>query len=435
MPEPRQIRLNALDQCTPSFLAFGLWAHPRDHALDYTKLSYWLDYAKLLERGLFDALFLADILGVPDVYQGGPDAAFRAGALAPSLDPAVIVSAMASVTRHLGFAITGSASYETPYLFARRMATLDHLTEGRLGWNIVTGFLESGARAMGEAALGAHDARYDKADSFMDVVRALWQDSWRDDAVLRDRQNGIFADPAKIATIRRDGPHHHIQAAGPCEPSPQIVPMLFQAGGSPRGRDFAASHAEGIFINGPKPPLVAEQVTDIRARATAKGRDGRALRFFAGASIIVAETQSLAEARLRDYQRAASVEGMLAQLSAALGIDLAQYPLDAPIRYQETDAARSQLEMLTRKGSVTIRQMAESMILSGRNAMFVGSAQQVADQMQHWQLEADLDGFNVARIMAHETMEAVVDLLVPELQARGAYKTGYAAGTLREKLR
>ena len=272
MTRAREIRLNALDQCTPSFLAFGLWAHERDRALDYTKLSYWLDYAKLLERGLFDALFLADILGVPDVYQGGPEAAFRRGALAPSLDPMVIISAMASVTDHLGFAVTGSASYETPYLFARRMATLDHLTEGRLGWNIVTGFLASGARAMGEVELGAHDARYDRADSFMSIVKALWDSSWADGAVLRDKTSGIFADPSKITPLKYDGPHHRIWATGPTEPSPQKVPMLFQAGGSPRGRDFAATHAEGIFMNGPKVGLVAEQVADIRARAFAKVR-------------------------------------------------------------------------------------------------------------------------------------------------------------------
>lgn len=435
MALPPTIRLNALDQCTPSFLAFGLWAHERDRALDYTKLSYWLDYARMLERGLFDALFLADILGVPDVLGGGPEAAFRTGALAPSLDPAAVVSGMAAVTQGLGFAITGNASHEVPYLFARRMATLDHMTTGRLGWNIVTGFLDSGARACGEPGLMAHDARYDAADSFMDVVLSLLGASWAEGAVLRDRAKGQFADPARIAVIHRDGPWHPIHAAGPTEPSPQRVPMLFQAGGSPRGRDFAATHAEGIFLNGPKLPLVAEQVRDIRARAAARGRDPEALRFFAGASIIVAETEALAEARMRDYMRHASVEGMLAQLSAALGIDLAAYPLDEPIRYRETDAARSQLDMLTRKGSLTIRQMAESMILSGRNVMLVGTPAQIADRMTEWVTEGGLHGFNVSRILAHETTEAVIDLLVPELQQRGLYKTAYAEGTLREKLR
>ena len=203
MTKQKQIRMNALDQCTPSFLAFGLWAHERDRALDYTKLDYWLEYARLLERGKFDAIFLADILGVPDVYEGSSDAAFRTGALAPSIDPASIVSAMATVTENLGFAITGSASYEVPYMFARRSATLDHLTNGRLGWNIVTGFLNSGARAVGQQTLVGHDQRYDEDDKFVDVVLSLLGESWGKGVLLRDKATGQFADPSKILMVDR----------------------------------------------------------------------------------------------------------------------------------------------------------------------------------------------------------------------------------------
>lgn len=434
MAAPKQIRLNALDQCTPSFLAFGLWGHPQDRALDYTQLSYWTDYAKLLERGLFDSLFLADILGVPDTYQGGPDAAYRTGALAPSLDPSVIISAMATVTRDLGFAITGSASYEPPYLFARRMATLDHLTGGRMGWNIVTGFLNSGALAMGQSGLAEHDSRYDAADEFMEIMYGLWDRSWADGALVRDRESGLYADASRIRVIDHQGAHHRTHAAGPTEPSPQRVPVLFQAGGSGRGRAFAATHAEGIFVNGPKLEMVASQIADMRSGAVALGRSAQALKFFAGVTIIVGETEALAQAKLADYHRHASVEGMLAQLSAALGIDLARYPLDEPIRYEKTDAAQSQLDMLTRKGSLTVRQAAESMILSGRNLLLVGTPSQIADTLTTWSQDGDVDGFNVSRVLAHETLESVVELVIPELQARGLYKTAYAPGTLREKL-
>lgn len=434
MTKPKTLRLNALDQCTPSFLAFGLWRHPRDKALDYTTLRYWTDYARLLERGLFDALFLADVLGVPDVYQKSPDAAFRSAALAPSLDPAVIISAMATVTENLGFAITGSAAYEPPYLFARRMATLDHLTGGRMGWNIVTGFLKSGALAMGQTDLTEHDLRYESADAFMEIMYSLWDRSWAEGALKRDKAGGVYADPDLIRIIEHDDPHYRIRAAGPTEPSPQRVPVLFQAGGSARGRQFASTHAEGIFVNGPKLELVSGQVADMRNRAVDLGRAPDSLKFFAGVTIIVAETEAQAQARLEDYRRYASVEGMLAQLSAALGIDLADYPLDEPIRYQKTDAAQSQLEMLTRKGSLTVRQAAEGMVLSGRNLMLVGTADTVADILCRWSDEGDIDGFNISRIMAHEDMEAVVDLLIPELQQRGRYKTAYEPGTLREKL-
>lgn len=430
----REIRLNALDQCNPSFLAFGLWSHPRDKALDFTSVEYWADYARMLEGGLFDALFLADSLGVPDTYQDSYAAAFRSGALAPSLDPAVIVSAMALATRNLGFAITGSASYETPYLFARRMSTLDHLTRGRVGWNIVTSFLRSGALAMGHDELAEHDARYDAADEFMDIMYRLWEGSWADDALKRDKPNGLYADPALISELDHKGPHHRIRATAAAEPSPQRTPMLFQAGGSPRGRHFAATHAEGVFINGPKLELVAPQIADMRKRAAALGRDPRSLKFFAGATIIVDETEALAKARYADYKRHTSVEGMLSQLSAALGIDLAKYPLDEPIRYEKTDAAQSQLEILTRKGNWTVRQAAESMVVSGRNLLIVGTAEQVVDELARWVGEADVDGFNIARILAHETMENFIAMVVPELQRRGMFKTEYRAGTLREKV-
>jgi FMN-dependent oxidoreductase (nitrilotriacetate monooxygenase family) len=430
----REIRLNALDQCNPSFLAFGLWRHPRDKALDFTSIDYWADYARLLERGLFDALFLADSLGVPDTYRQSYAPAFRSGALAPSLDPSVIVPAMALVTENLGFAITGSASYETPYLFARRMTTLDHMTRGRIGWNIVTSFLRSGALAMGHNELAEHDARYDAADEFMAVMYGLWEGSWADGALKRDKTSGIYADPELITELDHSGGHHRIRAVSAAEPSLQRTPMLFQAGGSPRGRHFAATHAEGIFINGPQLELVAPQVADMRKRAAALGRDPRSLKFFAGATIIVDETEALARARYEDYKRHTSVEGMLCQLSAALGIDLSKYPLDEPIRYEKTDAAHSQLDMLTRKGSWTVRQAVESMVVSGRNLLIVGTPEQVVDEFARWVEHADVDGFNIARVLAHETMENFIDMVVPELQRRGMFKTEYAAGTLRERV-
>ena len=390
--------------------------------------------AALLGVPLGAALALADSLGVPDTYRQSYAPAFRSGALAPSLDPSVIVPAMALVTENLGFAITGSASYETPYLFARRMTTLDHMTRGRIGWNIVTSFLRSGALAMGHNELAEHDARYDAADEFMAVMYGLWEGSWADGALKRDKTSGIYADPELITELDHSGGHHRIRAVSAAEPSLQRTPMLFQAGGSPRGRHFAATHAEGIFINGPQLELVAPQVADMRKRAAALGRDPRSLKFFAGATIIVDETEALARARYEDYKRHTSVEGMLCQLSAALGIDLSKYPLDEPIRYEKTDAAHSQLDMLTRKGSWTVRQAVESMVVSGRNLLIVGTPEQVVDEFARWVEHADVDGFNIARVLAHETMENFIDMVVPELQRRGMFKTEYAAGTLRERV-
>jgi FMN-dependent oxidoreductase (nitrilotriacetate monooxygenase family) len=287
---------------------------------------------------------------------------------------------------------------------------------------------------MGQDEVVGHDSRYDAADEFMDVVYRLWEGSWADGALKRDKEAPLYAEPSLIQEIVYRGAFHKLRAAGPTEPSPQRVPMLFQAGGSERGRRFAATHAEGVFINGPKVELVASQVAEMRRLAAEYGRDPRSLKFFAGATVIVDDTEALAHARYEDYRRYASVEGMLAQLSAALGIDLSRYPLDEPIRYEETDAARSQLEMLTRRGAWTVRQAIDSMALSGRNLLIVGTPQQAADELVRWVDEADVDGFNIARVVAQETMEAFVELVVPELQRRGLFKTQYRPGTLREKV-
>jgi FMN-dependent oxidoreductase (nitrilotriacetate monooxygenase family) len=433
---PKQIRLNALDMGCVGFLAQGLWRHAADRSTDYCRMSYWLDYARLLERGLFDALFLADTIGVYDVYGGGKDAAVRRAVQVPSLDPWMLVPAMAAVTSGLSFGVTGNVLYEPPYLFARRLSTLDHLSDGRLAWNIVTGILASGARAMGRGGLMGHDERYDAAQEYLEIVYRLWEGSWADDAVLRDREAGLYADPAKVAEIDVRGRHFSLTGAHMSEPSPQRTPVLFQAGASGRGRAFAARHAECIFVNGPTPASVAKVIADTRAQAVAFGRRADDIRFFAGASFIVGRTEAEARARYEQYCRLAAPEAVLAHLSGSLGIDLAQYPLDEPIRYQENDANRSAMEALTvRAGrSYTVRQVVEEMAVSARNLLVVGDPGQVADTMVRWSEEGGIDGFNIGRLAMPDDLEAFIDLVIPELQRRGVYKTAYAPGTLREKL-
>ena len=206
---------------------------------DYNAIEHWTDLACLLERGKFDAIFLADVVGTYDVYGGTADAALRGGVQVPVNDPMMLVSAMAFVTKHLGFAVTANLSYEHPYLFARRLSTLDHLTRGRIGWNIVTGYLDSAARGMGESRQRAHDDRYDLADEFLSVVYQLWEASWSDDAVRRDKAAALYADPAKIKRIAHRGPRYALDAIHLCAPSPQRTPLLYQAGSSSKGTDFA----------------------------------------------------------------------------------------------------------------------------------------------------------------------------------------------------
>ena len=247
----KQIRLNAFAMNCVAHQSPGLWTHPRDRTLDYNRLPYWLDLAKTLERGRFDGLFLADVLGVYDVFGNSPDAALRNAAQTPANEPLMLIPAMAAVTEHLGFGVTSNLSFEPPYPFARRMSTLDHLTEGRIGWNVVTGYLDSAARGAGKDKQTAHDDRYEIADEYMELVYKLWEGSWEDAAVLRDRARGVFADPSKVHRIQHEGTNYRLNAIHLSEPSPQRTPVLYQAGTSPRGRQFAAEHAECVFMSGP----------------------------------------------------------------------------------------------------------------------------------------------------------------------------------------
>ena len=430
----KEIRLSALEQGNPSFQAFGLWTHPRDRAGDYLKLSYWTGYAKMLERGLFDNFFLADVYGFPDVYKGSADAALRNGSQAPSLDPSIIVAAMAGATESLCYTMTGSASYEQPYSFARRICTLDHITDGRLGWNIVTSYLRSGALAMGRPKLSEHDLRYEMAEELLEGVYRLWEESWAEGALQKNKETRIYADPALIKPIDFQGQYHQFKAIGAVEPSPQRTPVLFQAGGSDRGRRFAGTHAEGVYLNGTKPELVKAQVGRIRAAAAEAGRDPSSLKFFAGVSVFVDDTEALAKERYQEYKKYSSFEGLISTMSGIMGIDLSRYPLDEPIAYEKNDANQSALEMFTRNNQWTLREVIDQKALCGTNVAMIGTPGQIAEEMISWLDEADLDGFNIARIVAHETTENFIAKVIPELQTRGRYKTKYAPGTFREKM-
>jgi len=432
---PKQIRLMAFDMNTVGHIQQGLWSHPRDRSVEYRILDHWTALARTLERGLFDGLFLADVLGVYDVHGGSPGPALRHGVQVPVNDPLMLVPAMAAATRHLGFGVTVNLSYDPPFPFARRMSTLDHLTGGRIGWNIVTGYLDSAARAMGLDRQVAHDDRYDVADDYMQVVYKLWEGSWADDAVRADRAAGVYADPARVRAVHHDGPHYRMDAVHLAEPSPQRTPVLFQAGSSGRGKRFAASHAECVFLNGQAVPALRAIVDDVRAGAVAVGRLPGDVLAFVGATLVVAETDALAEAKLADLRRYASGEGALVHASASMGIDLAAYGMDEPIQVVETQAIRSNLEAVARSAPVmTKRKLLDRMVLGSRQVPIVGSPATVADALQALTDGADVDGFILSRTIVPDCVTDVVDLLVPELQRRGAYKEAYVPGTLRRKL-
>ena len=393
--------------------------------------------ARTLERGLFDGLFLADVLGVYDVFGGGPEAALRHATQTPVNDPLLLVPAMAAATANLGFGVTVTLSYEPPFPFARRMSTLDHLTDGRIGWNVVTGYLDSAAKGMGQSGQRAHDDRYAVAEDYMQVVYKLWEGSWADDAVVADAERGVFTRPERVRRVRHDGPHFQLDALHLSEPSPQRTPVLYQAGTSPAGRSFAARHAECVFMSGPSKKVIAPRVAAIRKLAAEAGRDPAGVLMFAMMTVIVAPTDAEARVKHADYRRYADPEGALTLMSGWTGVDFSRLDPDQVVEHVENEAGRSALENITRADPDrrwTVREVAEHVSIGGISPVLVGSPATVADELEAWIEETDVDGFNLTFIVRPETFVDVVDLLTPELQRRGRYKTAYAEGSLREKL-
>jgi FMN-dependent oxidoreductase (nitrilotriacetate monooxygenase family) len=433
----KQIRFNAFNMNAASHQSPGLWRHPRDNSHRYTDPDHWTELAKLLEKGLFDGIFLADVLGVSDVYQGSAETALRHGVQAPLNDPLALVPLMAGVTKHLGFGVTCALTYEHPYTFARRMSTLDHITRGRVGWNIVTGYLDSAARNMGLPRQLGHDDRYDLAEEYLEVVYKLWERSWDEDAVRRDRAGGVYTDPTKVHAIRHHGEHYQVPGFHLSEPSPQRTPVLYQAGTSSRGKVFATKHAECIFVSGPTRQVVARYVTDLRQAATKAGRDPNSLLIYAQALVITGDTEAEALAKRAEYERYIDVDAALALLSGWTGVDFSRYPHDATIEYIDTDAGRAALASFSQADPSrrwTVGEAARFIGLGGRGPVITGDAKQVADELEAWLDETGIDGFNLAYAVAHETMRDVVEHVVPELQRRGRYRTEYPQGTLRSKL-
>ena len=429
----KQILLNAFNMNCVGHINHGLWTHPRDNSSQYKTLAYWTELAQLLERGLFDGLFIADIVGVYDIYQDSVDVTLKESIQLPVNDPLLLVSAMAAVTRHLGFGLTANLTYEAPYLFARRLSTLDHLSGGRVGWNIVTGYLDSAAKAMGLTEQVEHDRRYEQADEYLEVLYKLWEGSWEDDAVVQDRERRIYAQPEKVHKVQHEGDFYRVEGYHLCEPSPQRTPLLFQAGSSTRGLQFAGQHAECVFISGQNKPATRAQVDKVRNAAIAAGRDGQAVKVFMGLTVIVAATEALAWAKHAEYLSYASAEAGVAHFAASTAIDFARYELDEPIQYVKGNAIESATKTL-QNNDWTRRKLLDQHALGGRYITLVGDPEQVADALEAWIAETGLDGFNLTRTVTPESYADFIDLVIPVLQARGSYKTAYAQGTLREKV-
>ncbi|WP_369812995.1 LLM class flavin-dependent oxidoreductase [Acinetobacter baumannii] len=428
---------NAFEMNSIAHQSPGLWRHPQDRSVEYKDLEYWTDLAQILERGFFDGIFIADVLGIYDVYHQSAEHALTGAVQVPVNDPLQIVPAMAAVTKHLGFGVTTSISFEHPYPFARRISTLDHLTKGRVGWNIVTSYLESGSKNLGLKTQVNHDNRYDIADEYLEVLYKLWEGSWEEGSVLRDRESGIFADHKKVHPIQHEGKYFTVPGIHICEPSPQRTPVLYQAGASSRGQKFASQNAECVFIAAPSKIATKKVVQGIRQKLAQEGRDPYSVKIYALLSIVTDETDAKAQAKFKEYQSYGSYDGALTLLSGWSGVDFSQYQPTDKVEYIQTNAIQSLLDSYVNADPErvwTIEEIANWNSLGGNGPVLVGSAETVSDALQQWVEDTDVDGFNLAYILAHQTFADVVEFIVPELQKRGVYQTSYAQGTLREKL-
>lgn len=433
----KKISFNAFEMNCIAHQSPGLWRHPQDRSVEYKDLEYWTDLAQILERGFFDGIFIADVLGIYDVYHQSAEHALTGAVQVPVNDPLQIVPAMAAVTKHLGFGVTTSISFEHPYPFARRISTLDHLTKGRVGWNIVTSYLESGSKNLGLKTQVNHDNRYDIADEYLEVLYKLWEGSWEEGSVLRDRENGIFADHKKVHPIQHEGKYFTVPGIHICEPSPQRTPVLYQAGASSRGQKFASQNAECVFIAAPSKIATKKVVQGIRQKLAQEGRDPYSVKIYALLSIVTDETDAKAQAKFKEYQSYGSYDGALTLLSGWSGVDFSQYQPTDKVEYIQTNAIQSLLDSYVNADPErvwTIEEIANWNSLGGNGPVLVGSAENVSDALQQWVEDTDVDGFNLAYILAHQTFADVVEFIVPELQKRGVYQTSYAQGTLREKL-
>ncbi|HCU1850363.1 LLM class flavin-dependent oxidoreductase [Acinetobacter baumannii] len=433
----KRISFNAFEMNCIAHQSPELWRHPQDRSVEYKDLEYWTDLAQILERGFFDGIFIADVLGIYDVYHQSAEHALTGAVQVPVNDPLQIVPAMAAVTKHLGFGVTTSISFEHPYPFARRISTLDHLTKGRVGWNIVTSYLESGSKNLGLKTQVNHDNRYDIADEYLEVLYKLWEGSWEEGSVLRDRESGIFADYKKVHPIQHEGKYFTVPGIHICEPSPQRTPVLYQAGASSRGQKFASQNAECVFIAAPSKIATKKVVQGIRQKLVQEGRDPYSVKIYALLSIVTDETDAKSQAKFKEYQSYGSYDGALTLLSGWSGVDFSQYQPTDKVEYIQTNAIQSLLDSYVNADPErvwTIEEIANWNSLGGNGPVLVGSAETVSDALQQWVEDTDVDGFNLAYILAHQTFADVVEFIVPELQKRGVYQTSYAQGTLREKL-
>lgn len=430
MASSRQLRLGAFMR--PVSIHTAAWRYPGAFADANFNFAHIKRFAQTLERGRFDAFFMADHLAVLNM----PMDALKRSATVTSFDPATLLPALAVVTEHLGLIATGSTTFDAPYHLARRFASLDHLSGGRTGWNIVTTSNPDAALNFGLDDHVEHDERYKRAREFYDVVTGLW-DSWADDAFIRDVESGIYFDPDKLHVLNHKGEHYSVR--GPLNVARPIQgwPVIVQAGASEAGRQLAAETAEVVFAGTGSLADGKRLYADIKGRMKKIGRDPDHLKILPGCFVVVGDTAEEARQKRLHLDSLVHYDSAIASLSIALGTDASKFDPDGPLpEIPETNASKSGRERaiaLAQRDNLTVRQLAQRMGGFAGTAM-VGTPAMIADQMEEWLYSEGSDGFNVMFPYLPEGLDDFVDRVVPELQRRGLLRREYEGKTLRENL-
>jgi FMN-dependent oxidoreductase (nitrilotriacetate monooxygenase family) len=430
MAAEKQLRLGAFMR--PVSIHTGSWRYPNAFPDANFNFAHLRRFAETLERGCFDAFFMADHLAVLNM----PIKALQRSHTVTSFEPFTLLSALAGATKHIGLIATGSTTFDAPYHVARRFASLDHISAGRAGWNIVTTSNPDAALNFGLEAHMEHGERYARAREFYEVVTGLW-DSFADDAFVRDVERGLYFDPAKMHVLNHKGKYYSVRGPLNIARPVQGWPVIVQAGASEAGRQLAAETAEVVFAAGSNLANAQRFYADVKGRMRKIGRDPEHLKVLPGALVVVGDTISQAQAKRARLDGLVNYANAIASLSIALGHDASGFDPDGPLpEIPESNASKSGRERvieLARRENLTVRELAQR--LGGYGGLaFVGTPQSIADGMHEWLLTEGCDGFNVMFPYLPEGLDDFVARVVPELQRRGIFRSRYEGATLRENL-
>ncbi|WP_327248630.1 NtaA/DmoA family FMN-dependent monooxygenase [Streptomyces sp. NBC_01320] len=428
----RNLKIGVFENAQTNASGTATWRHPDSRRHLFDTLEYWRELAAICEDAKLDFLFLADAWGWSEINGTRPPIATEETLDLPRLDPMVVASALLSTTTDLGLVVTGSVLVEPPYAFARRIATLDQLSGGRIGWNIVTtGTADTAVKAFGMEMV-AHDDRYRMAEDFLDLVYKYWEGAWEPDALEKDK-DGRFADPAKVHLVTHKGPFFRSEGYGNTARSPQGTPVLFQAGASPAGRRVGGRHGECMFVGSGSVEQLAGHTASIREEAVKAGRRADEVKVMSAFSCVVGATTSDAERRYQRILEAQRPEASVASYAMFTGLDLSSYAPETPMTDLSTELSQTQVARFAGK---TVGDVLTDWHKHGVGARpVVGTAEEIADEICALAEGADLDGFLLSPMIQPSSTTDFIESVLPILRARGVFRGEYAQGeSLRERL-